>query len=235
VNDDRVRQRARLRRVAVLVLWALVVLGWWRYQRSTGGGFTDAAQRFVDAARGAWWAVPAFVAIFLVRPFILFPPAALALAAGVLFGPVAGSLVVLVALNLSGTVAWFVGRSLGRPAGTDDDRPSSSSGTGVRVWVARLHANAFGAVLLMRLVLIPFDVVNYLCGYLRVKWAPFALATAIGVVPSTIAIVLAGASVDRLDEGTSGLDPRLLVASAVLVVASVVVALVLRRRQHVTG
>jgi uncharacterized membrane protein YdjX (TVP38/TMEM64 family) len=83
--------------------------------------------------------------------------------------------------------------------------------------------------------MIPYDVVNYLCGYLRVPWGPFVVGTAIGVIPSTVAMVLAGASVDRLDEGLSGVDPRLLGGSVGLVAVSLLVAWAVKRRQGVTG
>lgn len=217
--------RAWIQRGIVVTLWLSVVIGWVVYQRSQDLGFTEALQRFVDAARGDWWAIPAFWVLFLARPLILLPPALLAVAAGLLFGPWLGLAVVLGGLNASGTVAWALGRSLSRPG-------AASRREGNRRWVERLHANAFQTVLVMRLVMVPFDVVNYLCGYLRVRWTPFVVATAIGVIPSTVAIVLAGASVDRLDQGVSGVDPRLLVGSVLLVGVSLAVAWGVKRTQR---
>ena len=81
----------------------------------------------------------------------------------------------------------------------------------------------------MRLALLPYDVVNYLCGFLRIKPWPFLAATAIGSLPATVAFVLAGASVERVDAGASGLDARVLIAAAALFVASLAVARVLHR------
>jgi uncharacterized membrane protein YdjX (TVP38/TMEM64 family) len=222
--------RIWLRRGFVIVLWLTVAIAWLRYQRAEGLSFTEAAQRFIDAAGGAWWAIPAFIGVFQLRPLVLFPPALLAVSAGVLFGPWVGIAVVLVGLNLSGTVAWAIGRSLSGPGA---GRAGASGG--MRRWVGRLHDNALQTVLVMRLVMIPYDVVNYLCGYLRVPWGPFVVGTAIGVIPSTVAMVLAGASVDRLDEGLSGVDPRLLVGSVGLVAVSLLVAWAVKRRQGLTG
>lgn len=220
-------RRVWIQRGVVVTLWLSVAVGWVVYQRSQDLGFTEALQRFIDAARGSWWAIPGFWVVFLARPLVLLPPALLAVAAGVLFGPWLGLLVVLVGLNASGTVAWALGRSLARP-----EVAERRDATGARRWVERLRANAFQTVLVMRLVMVPFDVVNYLCGYLRVRWTPFVVATAIGVIPSTVAIVLAGASVDRLDEGVSGLDPRLLVGSVALVGVSLLVAWGVKRTQR---
>jgi uncharacterized membrane protein YdjX (TVP38/TMEM64 family) len=65
---------------------------------------------------------------------------------------------------------------------------------------------------------------------LRVPRRPFIVATVIGSVPGTVAFVLIGASIDRVDEGFDGLRPGAIVASVVLIVVSIVVSRVVRRR-----
>ena len=44
----------------------------------------------------------------------------------------------------------------------------------------------------MRLVYVPYDLVNYLAGFLRIGWMPFILATALGSLPDTLSFVLFG-------------------------------------------
>lgn len=82
----------------------------------------------------------------------------------------------------------------------------------------------------MRLLFLPYDAVNLVCGVLRMPRRPFIAATAIGSVPGSVAFVLIGASIDRVDEGIDGLCPEAIVASVVLIVASIVVSRLLRRR-----
>ena len=80
---------------------------------------------------------------------------------------------------------------------------------------------------------IPLTLVDrwlYRCGLLRVRSTPFIVATAIGSLPGTVAFVLAGASIDNLSEGFGGIDTPTLVASVVLIVASLVASRLLRRR-----
>jgi uncharacterized membrane protein YdjX (TVP38/TMEM64 family) len=60
----------------------------------------------------------------------------------------------------------------------------------------------------MRLILLPFDVVNYLAALVAVDWKAFALATAIGALPSTIAFVTFGAAID-LSQVAAGNMPTL--------------------------
>ena len=82
----------------------------------------------------------------------------------------------------------------------------------------------------MRLLFLPFDLVNYGCGALGVQRRPFLLATALGSLPGTVSFVLLGASLDRLDKGIDGLDRGALVASIALIVGSLILSLALRRR-----
>lgn len=213
------------RRVAVLVLWGAVLLAWRAHLDASGEGVVESAQRFVDAVGGAWWGAAAFVAVYLVRPLLLFPASVLTVAAGLLFGPVFGVALVVVAANASAMVAYGVGWSLGRAPGDGD-----VDGL-VGRWSARLRRSSFETVLVMRLLFLPYDLVNYASGMLRIRWAPFLAATAIGSLPGTVSFVLLGASVERLDEGVGGISPTTLAASVALIVASLVGARVLRARR----
>ncbi len=50
-------------------------------------------------------------------------------------------------------------------------------------YAARIRDNSFEAVLTVQFVYAPFDLVNYLAGFLRVGWKGFALATFLGSLP----------------------------------------------------
>ncbi|HSL58397.1 MAG TPA: VTT domain-containing protein [Acidimicrobiales bacterium] len=215
-----------VRRIAVIAVWAAILVGWRAYLSSTGEGVVESAQRFVDAVGGAWWGVLAYLAVYLVRPLVLFPATLLTIAGGLLFGPVGGVAVVIVGANASALVAYGVGRMLGRAPSGDGEVDSLAAR-----WAGRMRTSSFETVLLMRLLFLPYDLVNYLSGVLRVRWVPFLLATAIGSLPGTVSFVLLGASIEQLDEGLGGISPTTLVASVVLIVASLVVARVLRARR----
>ncbi len=219
--------RVWIQRSVVVTLWLAAVLLWRRYQTSDGLSATGAAQEFIDAVDMAWWGVAAFVGVYLARPLVLFPASVLTIVGGVLFGSVVGVAVVIVAANSSAMIAYFVGRLLGRVPDSQD----TSSETVISRWSARMRVNSFETVLIMRFLFLPYDLVNYSAGALRIRWGSFLAATALGSLPGTVSFVLLGASLDRVDQGLSGLDTRALGASVVLFVASITIARMVRRRQ----
>jgi uncharacterized membrane protein YdjX (TVP38/TMEM64 family) len=222
---------AWVQRGVVAGIWVAAIVGWQVHQSSTGRSVTESAQSFIDVVGGSWWGVFAYVLVYLARPIVLFPASILTIVGGILFGPVLGVLVVVLAANASAMIAYGVGRLLGRPlAGDSSDSADASI---ARRWSNRMRTHSFETVLVMRLLFLPYDLVNYLAGLLRLRWMPFLLATALGSLPGTVSFVLLGASLDRVDEGLGGIDPVALVASMVIFVVSLVVAQVLRRRQPV--
>jgi len=217
-------------RGAVLAVWLTAVVAWQRHQSSTGLSTTETAQQFVDTVGSAWWGVLAYIGVYLARPVVLFPASILTVVGGLLFGPVAGVLVVVVAANASAMLAYGIGRLLGRAPGRDDGADEAEQSL-ARRWSGRMRDNSFETVLIMRLLFLPYDLVNYLSGILRLAWLPFLVATALGSLPGTVSFVLLGASLDDLDDGLGGIDPVTLGASLTIFVVSLLVARLLRRRQ----
>lgn len=218
------------RRVAVIALWIGVAGAWLWHSRTTGNGVTESLQHLVDQLRGRWWAVPAYVMAYMARPLLLFPASLLTIAGGILFGPGLGIAVVLVASNASAMVAYGIGRVLSADPSHQRDATSM-----VARWSERLRDRSFVTVLVMRLAFLPYDLVNYACGALRIHPGAFLAATAIGSLPGTISFVLAGASLERVDRGIDGFDPKVFAASVVLFVVSLAVAKAFQRRETVAA
>jgi uncharacterized membrane protein YdjX (TVP38/TMEM64 family) len=221
-------------RGVVVALWVVAVILGRNYQNSNDLRTTHAGQRFIDSIDSAWWGIFAFLGVYLIRPIVLFPASVLTIMGGVLFGPWVGVLIVIVAANTSAMIAYGVGRILGGTLGADPDEPGEKDDgeqSFVARWSQRLRDNSFETVFIMRLLFLPYDLVNYLCGALRIRWTSFLLATALGSLPGTISFVLLGSSLERIDMGLDGLNPWAIVAGVVIFIISISISRIVRKRQ----
>lgn len=222
--------RVWLQRFALVTLWAAAFAGWRWYASSEGLSTIETAQRFVDQVDAVWWGPIVFGVAYLLRPLLLFPASIMTIAAGLLFGPVAGTLIVVLVANASAMLAYVIGRGLaGDPKQTAGDEQAGL----IARWGQRMRSNSFESVFIMRLLFLPYDLVNYASGALRIRWTSFLLATVLGTLPGTVSFVLLGASVERLDEGLGGINPITIVVSVAIFVASIVIARMVKQRNAV--
>ena len=134
----------------------------------------------------AWVLLVGGLALVLLAPV---PRSVLAVLAGVVLGFTAGLIVSVAGGLLAGLVAFGLSRVLGRP-------------TVERLAGPRLHRvdrlfteRAFTSVLVVRMIpVMPHVVASYGAGLSGVRLAPYFAATAVGLVPSTVVQVGAGAS-----------------------------------------
>lgn len=224
--------RTWVQRGIIATVLVIALLLWRNYQSSNDLSTVQAGQRFIDAVDTAWWGIFAFVGVYLIRPIVLFPASVLTVIGGLLFGPVVGTVVVVLAANTSAMIAFGIGRFLGRPPGADvDEERAARADSFVERWRSRLRDNSFETVFVMRLLFLPYDLVNYICGALQIRWTSFLLATALGSIPGTISFVLLGASLERIDSGLDGINPLAIVASVAIFVVSIVISRTIKNRQ----
>lgn len=174
---------------------------------------------------------------FLIRPLLFFSAGILCIMGGVIFG--AGSMVnLLIALGYatvgviaSALISFGIGRFLSQGVIGDGNQRSNPL---VQRYAERLRCNGFLTVLSLRLLLLPFDVVNYLAGLVAVDWKAFTVATAIGVLPSTLAFVSFGAALDvsQLAAGqTPQLDGKMIGLALALFALSLLISRWYKRRE----
>ncbi len=161
-----------------------------------------------------------YILLYAFHPIIFFPASILTIAGGALFG-YWGILWVILGANSAAMVAYTIGRFFGGNLIADaTEDPEKGEQGFVEKWKTRLQENSFETVLIMRFIFIPYNVVNYLCGFLKIDWKAFLLATALGSVAGTISFTLAGVSIGDIDAVIDGqtpsLDWRVLVISAVI-------------------
>jgi uncharacterized membrane protein YdjX (TVP38/TMEM64 family) len=153
------------------------------------------------SAMGAWFPI-AFLGAHVLATVLPFPRTAFTLTAGLLFGPVLGIAIAVTASTLSALIALFGVRALGWQLMAARSRP------GITELDARLRARGWPAVLSMRLIpAVPFSVVNYAAGASSVQVMPYLLATMVGLLPGTSAVVILG------DALTGNISPLLALVS----------------------
>lgn len=171
------------------IFWLALLGGYLWYMRATGLSAQEAALQVRDFLGQSAWGPLLYILLYTLRPLIFFPATIMTAMSGYLYGPVWGTLYALTGGNLSATLAYFVGRFFGGDLFDEDD--ADASGFMAR-HASNLRRNGFEAVLVMRLIYLPYDLVNYLCGFVRVPWLQYATATLLGVLPGSLTFTLLG-------------------------------------------
>jgi len=169
-----------------------------------------------------WIAPVAYIGMFLVRPFTLFPSTVLTLAGGLAFGTWKGMLYTVAGEIPGAVLSFWLARRVGagwlRGVRGDDSR--------LRKLERAMERKGSLIVLMLRVApFVPFDLVSYAAGIVRVPLRGYILATLIGSLPGTFAYCFLGASLTR------GSWKEMAVAALVLAVA-LAVPLLLRSRME---
>lgn len=221
-------------KLAAAVIWLLLAGSFLAYSLVTGSSPTETLQALVELLRTPFGPL-LYILIYTLRPLAFFSAIVVTLLGGAIWGPFWGMLYVVIGSNMSATLAYGFGRAFGQgmlPEGEEGKKKGI-----VEEYADRLRSNAFPTVLVMRLIYLPYDLVNYLAGFLRVPYTPYILASILGSLPGTLTFVLAGASLNLEDIfagrfDVSAINPWTLALSAVLFVAGIVISRLLRKREE---
>lgn len=187
------------RSLIVLVLAALVALAVFAGGRANPA---EALAALVAYARNAGvFGIAWFAAVYVASAVALLPGAALTLAAGFVYGPVVGTLIVSPVSVLAATCAFLLGRTVARG------------------WIGRRVAGeprfaavdeavgrqGFRIVALLRLSpLFPFNLLNYALGLTKVRLRDYVLASWLGMLPGTVIYVYLGSLVTNVGDLLAG-------------------------------
>ncbi|MGA8546669.1 MAG: TVP38/TMEM64 family protein [Mycobacterium sp.] len=150
---------------------------------------------------GPWFPL-AFLAAHIMVTVLPFPRTAFTLAAGLLFGPVLGVTLAVVASTASAVLALVLVRAAGWQLSPLVRHQA------VETVDARLRDRGWISVMSLRLIpAVPFSVLNYAAGASAIRVLPYSLATLAGVLPGTAAVVILG------DALTGHVSPLLLLVS----------------------
>ncbi len=172
--------------VLVVLFLAALSLGW-------DPGFT---RRDIEDTILSWgpWGVAASVGLMVLHSFLPFPAEFLAIANGMVYGPVWGTAITWGGAMLGAFVAFGLARKLGRPF--VEHVVARRDWQALDDWAARQGG---ALVLTARFIpVIAFNLVNYAAGLTRLSWWTFAWTTGVGILPMTVLMVMMGDNIDTL-------------------------------------
>ncbi len=181
------RYRAHAGKLLLLGFWVACILSiYW---------FLDASQiplrelpqvikNEVDEA-GFWgpWMILLSYAVITIIPF---PTTVLAFVAGTIYGPFYGSLLVLICMNAASIISFYLGRFFGRHLLHEHEHG----------WIKKydelMQENGFMAVVIMRSLFVPFDIVSIASGMSKISFRQYMLGSVLGSAPGTVTVVVLG-------------------------------------------
>jgi uncharacterized membrane protein YdjX (TVP38/TMEM64 family) len=213
-------------KITALIFWlGLIFLYRW-YATANSLSPLQVVQQFIEFMKNGLWGVLIYIVLYAVRPLILFPSTILTIAGGFVFGPFLGVLYTIIASNISSSIAYYVGQFFGEDLLKDD----GSNGL-IQRYARRMRENSFETVMVMRFIFLPYDLVSYLAGFLKIKFIPFITATALGSIPGTIAFIGFGASIESFDGVLPKLNPTTLAFSVFIFIVSIALSRMFKKRE----
>lgn len=212
------RQLSRPRAIATVVgITALIAAATWLPLP------TPVQMRDWAESVGPWFPL-AFLGTHMVVTVVPVPRTAFTLAAGLLFGPMMGVAIAVVASTASAVIAMLLVRAVGWRLNRLVRHKS------IDTVDERLRQRGWLAILSLRLIpAVPFSAINYAAGASTVRLLPYTLSTLGGLLPGTAAVVILG---DALTGHPSSLLVLVSLCTASLGLTGLVVEIRHYRKHH---
>jgi len=137
----------------------------------------EALGRFLDTV--GMWAPVIFILIYAAGICLFIPGTVLTGVGAALFGPYLGFVVVWIGAMIGASVAFIIGRTLGR------EFAASLIGGKLKKYDDAIERNGFATVLYLRLVYFPFTPMNFGMGLTKVHFWDYFSGTGLGIIVGT--------------------------------------------------
>jgi uncharacterized membrane protein YdjX (TVP38/TMEM64 family) len=187
------RLRSAVLRFALMI--AVLVAAWFLYRESGLDQYLGADQinSVVDRVRGWWWTPLALIALWTLLSPLGIPATPMMLAGGVIFGPWLGTLYNLIGASLGSATSFLFAHLLGR------DLVAHLSGEkGLARVEILLENHGFSSLLNLRLLPIPFAVVNFGAALAGMRFSTYWAASTLGLTPMIFVLTFFYASLGSL-------------------------------------
>lgn len=141
-----------------------------------------------------YWGIGVSIGIMMIHSFIPFPAEFVAIANGMVYGALWGSVITWVGAMLGAFLAFGLARMLGRQFVHRILTQKNSQK--VDGWVDNYGGQT---LFISRLIpVIAFNLINYVAGLTNISWWTFAWTTGLGILPMTIIMVVVGSEITTL-------------------------------------
>ncbi len=216
-------------RIIALCAWVILIAAVGIFMKTQDYSPRDLMKFFYHTIKDTSYGPVLFTLLYIIRPIFLFPAWTLYTLAGAVYGFWGGFAYTLVGAGISSMVAYGIGRYFAK------DMPLDGKHKFVETWKHKIEENGFTTVLIMRLLYIPFDVVNFGAAFLNVGWKPFLAATLLSMIVDTGAFISFGSTIKNIDSfelSQLQVDHGHLFISFLLLLFSFMVAYVVHRYHH---
>ncbi|HEY6862512.1 MAG TPA: VTT domain-containing protein [Burkholderiales bacterium] len=216
-QDEVVRERRHVGRNAAIVAFVLLALGLaWRYTPLAEVATPEAVLDWFDRFSGHWWAPLALLAAYTPASLVMFPRPLITLATVIAYGPWTAFAFSIAGNVIAACVVYAAGRKFGR------DTVRRIAGERLNRLCSLLQRRGLLAVVAVRLVPVaPFVVENVVGGAVRIRFWQFAVGTAIGHVPGTLATTVFGSQIEAALREPGNINWWLVGAATVLLGAAI--------------
>lgn len=197
---------------ALLAIMMTVIVNIILYEKE---GFCDICQKYTVKDIELWirslgmWGVFAVIGLMILHSFIPFPAEFIAMANGMVYGVVWGTLITWTGAMLGAWMAFGLARAMGRPF-VCRMLPANKA----QYVDDQIDNHGDGALLICRFIpVIVFNLINYAAGLTRISWWTFIWTTAIGILPLTTLMVMMGDQLDKLS-----LEVSLIIIIVILII-----------------
>ncbi|MFZ2593246.1 MAG: VTT domain-containing protein [Minisyncoccia bacterium] len=200
-----------------LAIWATVLASFVSFLFIKNIHLRDLLDFILEYTTRSWLGVMVFFLAYALRPILFVPAVFLSLLGGFLFGFWPGALYILVGETLSSNISYALGYFFG------SDIISDKKSTMISKFKQHIEKASFVPILIMRLLYLPFEIVDYAAPMLGARWFPYFTATLLGSIPGAFTFASLGASVKNIDEmsmSVSIIDPRQALFSILCIVIS---------------
>ncbi len=134
------------------------------------------------------WVPVIYCLIYLIAVFIPHAGTAMTIVGGLLFAPLFGTALVITLSSLGSVLPFLIAKKFGRKF-----IKAKIEKTKYKKYLDRTDKNSFMFILYLRLMpIIPYELQNYIAGLVDISISKFILASFIGLLPGTFALIYLG-------------------------------------------